>query len=84
VNGWLWGATVLVAGLLPLLPVAARAGLLDGLVALQVAGTNTTIALLLIAQGTGRQGFGDLAIAAALAGFTANVAFARFMERPDR
>jgi multisubunit Na+/H+ antiporter MnhF subunit len=84
VNGWLWAATVLVGALLPLLLVAWRAELLEGLVALEVAGTNVAIALLLIAEGTGRQSFGDLAIASALAGFAGVVAFARFMERPGR
>src|SRR6185436_10681536 len=59
VNGWLWAAAVLVAALVPLAVVCVRLPAPEGLVALEAAGVDAVLALLLISQGTGRQPFGD-------------------------
>jgi multisubunit Na+/H+ antiporter MnhF subunit len=80
-NGWLWAAAVLAAALVPLAVVAARRPATDGLVALQAAGTDATLAALLIAEGTHRQPFGDLAIVLAVASFVGAIAFIHFVER---
>jgi len=64
VNGWLWAAAVLVAALVPLGVVCVRLPAPEGLVALEAAGVDAVLALLLISQGTGRQPFGARAGAA--------------------
>ena len=52
VNGWLWAAAVLVAALVPLTVVCVRLPAPEGVVALEAAGVDAVLALLLIAQGT--------------------------------
>jgi multisubunit Na+/H+ antiporter MnhF subunit len=64
VNGWLWGATVLVAAF----------------VAIEAAGVDAVLALLLISQGTNRQPFGDLALVLAVVAFVGTIAYLRFVE----
>jgi multisubunit Na+/H+ antiporter MnhF subunit len=81
VNGWLWAATILVAALVPLLVVAVRRPVLEALVALEVAGTLSAVALLLLAEGSNRQAFADLALALGLLSFIGTVTFLRFLER---
>lgn len=80
-NTWLWMATVLTALLVPLLVVAVRARLLEGVVAMEVGGTMSAVALLLLAEGTNRQSFADLAVALAVLSFAGSLAFLRFLER---
>src|SRR5947208_1456880 len=65
-NVWLAAALILLAAMLPLGAVcffARRA--IDGLVALDLAGTNAALALLLLSEGLKRQPFADLALVAA-------------------
>jgi multisubunit Na+/H+ antiporter MnhF subunit len=50
-------------------------------VALELAGTIATLALLLLAAGLERQPFADLALAAGLLSFVGSLAFLRFLER---
>jgi multisubunit Na+/H+ antiporter MnhF subunit len=78
VNAWLWAAAVLTAALVAPLWVAIRRPLLDGIVALQAAGANATLVLLLIAVGTEREPFGDLALVLAVVSFAGGLAFLRF------
>jgi multisubunit Na+/H+ antiporter MnhF subunit len=80
VNGWLWAATVLVVALVPLLVVCVRLPAPEGLVAVEAAGVDATLALLLIAEGTARQPFGDLALVLAVVSFVGAVAYLRFVE----
>jgi multisubunit Na+/H+ antiporter MnhF subunit len=80
-NEWLLAATALTAGIVPLAIVSARANLVEALVAVEFAGPVGAVALLLIAEGTHRQGFADLAIVAAVASLAGSLAFARFLER---
>ena len=79
-NGWLWAAAVLVAALVPLAVLCMRLPAPEGVVALEAAGIDTVLALLLIAEGTGRQPFGDLALVLAVVSFVGAIAYLRFVE----
>jgi multisubunit Na+/H+ antiporter MnhF subunit len=81
VNAWLIGSTVLLAALVPLLAVAALRPPEDGLVALQLAGVDTALALLLFAEGIGRSSVSDVALVAAAASIVGSLAFAALVER---
>jgi len=63
------------------LAVIARAPRVDALVAMQCAGTVTTVALLLLSEGFKRSIYTNVALALAIAGPLATLAFARFLER---
>ena len=80
-NGWLWAAAVLVAALVPLAVVCVRLPAPEGVVAIEAAGVDAVLALLLVAQGTGRQPFGDLALVLAVTSFAGALAFLRFSRR---
>lgn len=80
-NEWLVAATALIVGLAPCLALCMAGKPVDGLVALELAGVITTVALLLIAEGFHRQSFVDLAIVFAVLNFAGGLAFARMMER---
>jgi multisubunit Na+/H+ antiporter MnhF subunit len=77
-NEWLWAAAVLTVAFSALVVVAIRKPLLEGLVALETAGMTATLVLLLIAEGTHRQPFGDLAMVLGVVSFTGSLAFVRF------
>jgi multisubunit Na+/H+ antiporter MnhF subunit len=81
VSLWLVGAAVLVALLVPLAAVAALGTPDDGLVALELASVLVTVALLLMAEGLGRQILGDLALVLAVVGFAGTLAYAVLLER---
>lgn len=80
-NEWLIAAIVLLALLVPLGLVCFFAGAIDGLVALQLGGTNGALVLLLLSEGIARQSFADLAIVMALLSFVGSLSFAYFLER---
>jgi multicomponent Na+:H+ antiporter subunit F len=80
-NEWLAVALVLLVAMLPLGLVSVLSSALDGLVALQLAGTNAAFVLLLVAEGLKRQPFADLALVLALLSFVGSLAFAHFLER---
>jgi multicomponent Na+:H+ antiporter subunit F len=80
-NVWLVAATVLLSGLVPCLWVAMRGSIVSALVALELASTITTLALLMIAQGLRRDPFLDLALVSAIMSFAGALTFARFLER---
>ena len=80
-NVWLAAALVLIAAMVPLGLVCflvPRA--VDGLVALDLAGTNAALILLLLSEGLKRQPFGDLALVLAVLSFIGTVAFSYFLE----
>jgi multisubunit Na+/H+ antiporter MnhF subunit len=79
VNGWLWAAAVLTAALVPLCVVAVRRPAADGFVALQTAGSDAVLILMLISEGTHRQPMIDLALVLALVAFAGGVGFVRFL-----
>jgi multisubunit Na+/H+ antiporter MnhF subunit len=72
---------VLTAALIPLAAIAARAPRLCAVVALEVAGGNTVLILLLLSEGTSRQAFADLALILGVVAYLGSVAFVRFVER---
>jgi len=81
VNAWLWAAAVLTAALVPLAVAAARAPRLCAVVALEAAGGDATLTLLLLAEGTDRQAFADLALVLGVVSYLGATAFVRFVER---
>ncbi len=81
-NEWILAAIVLVlGGIVPCLVVSIRASVMEGLVALELAGVITVLVLLLLAEGFQRQPFVDLALTLALLSFVGALAFVRYMER---
>lgn len=80
-NGWLWGAAILIVALVPLTLVAARARLGAALVAIECASTDAVLALLLLAEGTHSQSFADVALVLAVMSFIGAIAFLQFLER---
>jgi multisubunit Na+/H+ antiporter MnhF subunit len=81
VNGWLWAATVLGGALVPLVVVAATRPPLHGLVAVEAAGLDGALAVLLLAEGTKSQSFATLALILAVTSFVGTIAFLRFLVR---
>jgi multisubunit Na+/H+ antiporter MnhF subunit len=79
VNGWLWAATVLGAALVPLVLVAALGNVHSGLVAIEAAGVDVALALLLFAEGTHSQSFATLALVTAVMSFIGSIAYIRFL-----
>jgi multisubunit Na+/H+ antiporter MnhF subunit len=82
-NEWLWAAAVLTVAFSALVVVAARKPLLEGLVALEAAGTTATLVMLLVAEGTHRQPFGDLAMVLGVVSFTGALGYLRFGRELD-
>jgi multisubunit Na+/H+ antiporter MnhF subunit len=82
-NEWLWAAAVLTVAFSALVVVAVRKPLLEGLVALEAAGTTATLVMLLVAEGTHRQPFGDLAMILAVVSFTGALGYLRFGRELD-
>ena len=80
-NVWLWSAAVLTVPIAGLAVVAIRGPVLEGVVALEAAGLDAALVLLLLAEGTRRQAFADLAIVLAAMSFAGGIAFVRFLER---
>jgi multisubunit Na+/H+ antiporter MnhF subunit len=81
VNEWLWAAAVLTLALAALVLAAVRRPLLEGMVALEAAGVDATLVMLLLAVGTKREPFGDLALILGLTSFAGSLAFLRFGRR---
>lgn len=80
-NAWLIAAAVLTTGFAACLWVAMRGTIADALVALQLSGGLTATILILLAEGTHRQPFVDLAVVAAVLTTVGSLVFARLMER---
>ncbi len=80
-NFWLVAALALLLGFVPCGGMLARAKTMERFVAMQMAGTLTSLILLLLAQGPGQPSFCDLALAFALLTFPAGLLFAHFYER---
>ena len=80
-NAWLAAAAALIAGVVPCGWLCLRGSHLDALVALELATTLLTLALLLLAEGFHRSSYFVLPLTAAALGFVGNLVFVRFMER---
>jgi multisubunit Na+/H+ antiporter MnhF subunit len=81
VNAFEIAAAALLFGFLPLGIVAVRSRPIDGLVALEAAGTLTVLVLLCFAEGFHRSFELGLAVVAAVLCWTSGVVFARFLGR---
>lgn len=79
-NEWVIAAAILGVGLLPCVAVCALAGVADGLVALELAGTLSSTILMALAEGLQRQPFVDLALTLALLSLVGSLVFARMLE----
>ena len=80
-NAWLILSAVLLAAVAPLVVVVARRAPEDGLVALEAAGVDVALALLLFAKGAGRDALSDLALVLGAAGAAGSLIFAALLER---
>lgn len=80
-NAFTVAATALVVGLLPLLGVAVWRRPIDGLIALELAGTLATLSLLCFAEGFHRSFEYAVAVVAAALVWTGGLVFARFLGR---
>ena len=80
-NAFLIAATVLLAALAPLLVAASLWRPIDGLVAVEVAGAVTTLALVCLSVGLGNSLYFAVAVIAVLASWTGGLVFARFLGR---
>jgi multicomponent Na+:H+ antiporter subunit F len=79
-NEWQVAAAALVAALGPCGWLCLRRSFAEGLVAVQLAGTLASLAILVIAEGEARQPFADLALVLAVLSFAGTLLFARFLE----
>jgi multicomponent Na+:H+ antiporter subunit F len=80
-SGWQVAIVILLALLLVCLALPAFVDPMDGLAALELAGTIGTAIFLLLAQAVHRQPFVDLALVFAVLSFVGALAFARLLER---
>jgi multisubunit Na+/H+ antiporter MnhF subunit len=81
VNVWLIAALALLPGLLACGAACALLDVLGALVALELAGALATAELMLLAEGTHRQPFMDLALTLAVMSVIGSLAFVRLLER---
>jgi multisubunit Na+/H+ antiporter MnhF subunit len=81
VNAFTIAATILLFGFLPLGLVASRARAIDGVVALELAGTVATLVLLCLAEGLHRSYLYTVPVVAALMSWIGGLVFARFLGR---
>jgi multicomponent Na+:H+ antiporter subunit F len=81
VNVWIAAASGLSISLIPCAVVAFRGGVVDRLVAFEMASVCLSLVLLLLAEGYARTIFFDLAVALSLLSFGGGLVFARFLER---
>lgn len=78
---WLAAATVLIAALVPCGWVAWRRSALHGVVALELAGVLTTLALVCLAVGYQRSSYANVPLVAAVLTFVGGLIFVRFLDR---
>lgn len=78
---YLVAAAVLLAGALPLGVVCVRAQAIDGIVALQGAGTVATLVLICLSVGLHQSSFAPLALITAVCVIVNGLLFARFLDR---
>jgi len=81
VNVWLWGATALLVGIVPCGWIALRASRVDALVGVEVAGTVTTLALVLMSEGFHRASYMGVPLALAFLSVVGSLVVARFLGR---
>jgi multicomponent Na+:H+ antiporter subunit F len=80
-NEWEIAAAVLTAALIPCGAVCLRASFAEGVVGVQLSATLAGLALLVLAEGEGRQPFATLALVLVILSFAGTLVFLRFLER---
>ena len=80
-NVWLWGATALLVGIVPCGWTAMRATRVDALVSLELAGTVSTLALVLLSEGFNRASYMGVPLALAFLSIVGSLLIARFLGR---
>ena len=78
---WFWGATAMLALLLPCALLAMRDSIMDRLLALELASPITSTALLVLAEAFNRSIYFDLALVYTVASFVSTLVVIRFLER---
>lgn len=80
-NEWLAAAILVLLGLFPCGIVVARAKPAERLIAIEMAGMISSTALLLLAKGSNRPSFVDLALTLAIVSIPGTLLFAHYLER---
>jgi multicomponent Na+:H+ antiporter subunit F len=80
VNQWLLGAVALLVLLLPAGLLTLRGSVLDRVVAMQLTSTIGTLAIVLLAQGFGRDVYFDLGVVTAVLSFAGTLFYLRAIE----
>lgn len=80
-SAWLWSGAVLLVGILACGVAAWRRPTFEALVALQLAGTLTTMVLVCLTVGFGRSSYGDVPIIAAILTWVGSLVYVRFLDR---
>ena len=80
-NAFTLAATVMLAGFVPIGAVAVRAGPIDALAGLELAGALATTVLLCLAEGFGRPSYFGVAVVCAAVTWVSGLIFARFLGR---
>jgi multisubunit Na+/H+ antiporter MnhF subunit len=78
---WLLASAALMLGLVPCVLLVMRGTVVDRIVALQLGGVFTVLALLTFEQGEQRQSFFDLSLALAVLTFPASLLVAQVFRR---
>jgi multisubunit Na+/H+ antiporter MnhF subunit len=81
VNAFTIAGMALVVGFVPLGALALRARVLDGVIALEVAGTLATLTFLCLAEGFHRSAYFTVPVVAAAGTWIGGLLFARFLGR---
>jgi len=81
VNADLVAATVLIAAIAPCLVVCIRGSLMEAIVALELCGTLTTLALICLAEGFHRQAYFGVALVCSVLVWISGLVFVRFVSR---
>jgi multisubunit Na+/H+ antiporter MnhF subunit len=81
VNVYLIAATALIASLLPCLWVCARGRPFEAIVALELAGALTTLALICLAEGFEQATYFSVALVAGVVTWVSGLVFVRFLDR---
>ena len=80
-TAWLVSAAVLLAGMTLCGLAAARRPAFEAIVALEMAGTLVTIALVCLAVGFQRSAYGNVPVIAAVLNWVGSLVYIRFLDR---
>ena len=80
-NAWLIGALAMLPGFIGCGFVIWRRGVLDAVIAVDLASVLGTLELVLLAEGLGHSSFYDLALVLAVLSLGSGLVYARFLDR---